>query len=52
MEIELATLLEGVSDEKVRRWIWQQLPERSRYEGDIWNFRVTSLRLVYDPIEN
>ena len=52
MEIELSELLQAVSDERVKRWIWQQLPERSRYEGDIEDYRVTSLRLIYDPIEN
>ena len=52
MEIELSALLEGVSDERVKRWIWNQLPERSRYEGDIEDYVVDSLRLRYDPIEN
>lgn len=49
MEIEFNELLSAVEDEKVRRWLWNQLPERSRLEGDSENYVITSLRLVYDP---
>ena len=51
MTIELSELLEAVSDERIKRWIWNQLPERTRYEGDIENYVVDSLRVRYDPIE-
>ena len=48
MEIDLSELLEAVSDERIKRWIWNQLPERSRYEGDIENYVVDSLRLRFE----
>ena len=34
---------------KVERWLWKQLPERSQIEGDVANYLVTSVRLVFDP---
>jgi hypothetical protein len=49
MEIEFTDLYNAVTDEKIRRWLWEQLPERSRLEGDAANYLVTSLRLVFDP---
>ena len=52
VSIEFSELLQAVSDEKVKRWLWQQLPERSRYEGDIQDFVVDSLRLRYEPCDN
>ena len=42
-------LLSAVEDEKVRRWLWNQLPERTRLEGDSENYVVESLRLIFDP---
>ena len=48
MEIEFSELLQAVSDERIKRWLWQQLPERSRYEGDIENYVVDSLRLRFE----
>lgn len=52
MQIELSELLEAVSDERIKRWIWLQLPERSRYTGDIENYVVDSLRLRFDPCDS
>ena len=48
MEIEFSALLQAVSDERIRRWLWQQLPERSRYEGDIENYVIDSLRIRFE----
>ena len=48
MTIDLSELLEAVSDERIKRWIWNQLPERSRYEGDIENYVVDSIRLRFE----
>ena len=52
MEIEFSELLEAVSDERIKRWLWNQLPERTRYEGDVENYVVDSLRIRFEPVEN
>lgn len=51
-EIEFSELLQAVSDERVKRWLWQQLPEHARYEGNVEDFIVDSVRLRYDPIKD
>ena len=49
VEIEFNDLYNSITDEGIRRWLWQQLPDRSRIEGDTENYLVTSVRLVFDP---
>ena len=49
VSIEFSELLQAVSDERVRRWLINQLPERSRYEEDFGDYVITSLRLMYEP---
>ena len=52
VSIEFSELLEAVSDERIRRWLINQLPERSRVSGDFGNYIADSVRVRYDPIEN
>ena len=52
VSIEFSELLEAVSDERIRRWLINQLPERSRYEGDFGDYEIDSLRVRYDPAES
>jgi len=48
MEIEFSDLYEAVSDERIRRWLWNQLPEKTRLTGEIEDFVVDSLRIRYE----
>ena len=50
--MEFDELYNAVVDLRVRRWLWEQLPERSRVDGDSQDYIIESLRLVYDPWEN
>lgn len=50
--MEFDELYNAVSDERVRRWLWNQLPEVTRCIGDTENYLIDSLRILYDPIEN
>jgi len=50
ISIEFSELLRAVSDERIRRWCINQLPERSRISGDFEDYMIDSLRLRYDPI--
>ena len=50
--MEFDELYNAVVDLRVRRWLWEQLPERSRVDGDSQDYVIESLRLVYDPWEN
>ena len=50
--MEFDDLYEAVKDETVRRWLWNQLPERTRLTGDTVDSVIDSLRIRYDPIED
>ena len=52
VSIEFSELLEAVSDERIRRWLINQLPERSRVAGDFSDYIADSVRVRYDPIED
>ena len=52
MEIDFSELLEATSDEHIKRWLWNQLPERARLTEDAEGYVVDSMRIRYDPIEN
>ena len=49
MEIDFSELYEAVSDERLKRWLWNQLPEMTRLSGDLHGYRVDSLRIRWDP---
>jgi len=51
MEIDFSELYQAVSDERVKRWLWNQLPEYARLTGTIEDYVVDSLRIRFDPIE-
>ena len=51
VSIEFTELLEAVSDERIRRWLINQLPERSRVTGDFEDYLADSVRVRYDPIQ-
>ena len=48
--MEFNKLLSSVEDEEVRRWLWNQLPERARLDGNTEDFIIESLRLSYEPV--
>ena len=50
--MEFDDLYEAVKDETARRWLWNQLPERTRLTGDTVDYVIDSIRLRYDPIED
>jgi len=51
MTIDFPELYEAVSDEQIRRWLWNQLPERARLSGDVQDYVIDSLRIRFDPYE-
>ena len=50
--MEFDDLCEAVKDETVRRWLWNELPERTRLTGDTADYVIASLRIRYGPISD
>ena len=51
MEIDFSELYHAVSDERVKRWLWNQLPEFARLTGTIDEYVVDSIRIRFEPTE-